>query len=62
MKIIFSSKYDLLDKLGAGAFGTVMRCVERTTGRNYAVKLIRKDLSEEHLSVTLSFGLYLTTI
>ena len=36
----FSDNYDLKEKLGKGAFGTVKRCVRRSTGEEFAAKII----------------------
>lgn len=36
----FSSAYDVHEQLGQGAFSTVRRCVQKTTGAVFAVKLI----------------------
>ena len=36
----FSDNYDLKEKLGKGAFGTVKRCVRRSTGEEFAVKIM----------------------
>ncbi|KAF8521263.1 kinase-like domain-containing protein [Hysterangium stoloniferum] len=35
-----ASKYDILGELGSGAFARVHRCLERATGKEYAVKII----------------------
>jgi len=36
------SKYKIRQKLGSGSFATVRRVVEKTTGENFALKMIRK--------------------
>ena len=36
----FSDNYDLKEKLGKGAFGTVKRCVRKSTGEEFAAKII----------------------
>ncbi|TDL21734.1 kinase-like protein [Rickenella mellea] len=35
--------YDIADRLGAGAFTTVVRAISRETGATYAVKMIRRS-------------------
>lgn len=41
-------RYDIGDKLGRGSFGTVYACVQRSTGRKYALKVISKALIHAH--------------
>lgn len=48
----FSSKYDIYEQLGEGSYGTVMRCVKKRTGREYAVKIMKQSMSEESFAVT----------
>jgi len=38
-----TEKYDIQEELGRGAFSIVKRAVEKSTGTNYAVKMIKKD-------------------
>ncbi len=52
MLLKFSNIYDVRDELGKGAFGTVMRCIKKTTGEEFAVKKIRTNLSKRDLEVT----------
>jgi len=40
-------KYKIRQKLGSGAFATVRRVVEKSTGANYALKMIRKKGMDE---------------
>lgn len=47
----FPSHYAVYELLGKGAFGTVMRCVKRSTGQEFAVKIINKQLSQTDLEV-----------
>jgi serine/threonine protein kinase len=37
-------KYEPLDEIGDGGFGKVLSCIDSTTGRHYAIKIIRTDL------------------
>lgn len=49
----FSKKkdYDFLETLGAGSFGTVRRAIQKSTGREVAVKIILKSRLHGHLEV-----------
>ena len=38
----FKRKYNVIQQIGKGAFGTVHTCQEKTTGVIYAVKIIDK--------------------
>lgn len=41
-------RYEFTDhKLGQGAFGSVLKCVHRATGREFAVKIITKRQIEK---------------
>ena len=40
--VIDVNDFDYLDKIGQGAFGCVIKCVKRTTGRTYAMKIQTK--------------------
>jgi hypothetical protein len=37
-------KYEPLDEIGDGGFGKVFSCIDSTTGKHYAIKIIRTDL------------------
>lgn len=37
-------KYEPLDEIGDGGFGKVVSCIDSTTGKHYAIKIIRTDL------------------
>jgi calcium/calmodulin-dependent protein kinase I len=44
--------YDVKEKLGAGAFATVKRAVKKSSGEEYAIKIIKKTkLNNEELAV-----------
>ncbi|TID26171.1 hypothetical protein CANINC_002866 [Pichia inconspicua] len=49
----FSKKkdYDFLETLGAGSFGTVRKAIQKSTGREVAVKIILKSRLHGHLEV-----------
>lgn len=49
----FSRKkdYDFLETLGAGSFGTVRRAIQKSTGKEVAVKIILKSRLHGHLEV-----------
>lgn len=49
----FSNYYDVRDKLGAGAFGTVMRCVKKGTREEFAVKIIEKTMGHAAFEVRM---------
>ncbi|KAI1438002.1 SMAD/FHA protein kinase [Xylaria sp. CBS 124048] len=46
----FSQQYTLLDSLGKGHFAEVFLCVEKSTGRRYAVKVFTKNPGTEERS------------
>lgn len=50
---VFSKKkdYDFLETLGAGSFGTVRKAIQKSTGREVAVKIILKSRLHGHLEV-----------
>lgn len=48
----FSSKYDVYEQLGEGSYGTVMRCVKKRTGQQYAVKIMKRGMTEQTFAVT----------
>ncbi|KAF7564087.1 hypothetical protein G7046_g15 [Stylonectria norvegica] len=48
----FLSQYTLLEKLGKGHFAEVYLCVEKSTGRRYAVKIFTKPSGMEDRSKT----------
>ncbi|KAI9808251.1 MAG: hypothetical protein M1825_004708 [Sarcosagium campestre] len=48
----FRQQYTLLQQLGKGHFATVHLCVEKTTGRRYAVKIFSKRPGAEDRSKT----------
>jgi serine/threonine protein kinase len=37
------NKYELLDHIGDGGFGSVFSCIEISTGKKYAIKIIKGD-------------------
>ena len=39
----FEDKYEVKDKLGEGHFAVVKKCIEKNTGKEYAVKIITKQ-------------------
>jgi len=39
-----SSRYEFGSVLGEGAFGKVRKCVFKDTGREFAIKIVKKDL------------------
>ena len=49
----FSKKkdYEFLDTMGAGSFGTVRKAIQKSTGREVAVKIILKSRLHGHLEV-----------
>ncbi|KAH9495291.1 hypothetical protein Btru_016348 [Bulinus truncatus] len=48
----FSDIYELKEELGKGAFSIVKRCVQKTTGLEFAAKIINtKKLSARELAV-----------
>lgn len=44
-------EYDFLETLGAGSFGTVRKAVQKSTGREVAIKIILKSRLHGHLEV-----------
>jgi serine/threonine-protein kinase CHEK2 len=48
----FRQKYTLLQQLGKGHFATVYLCIEKTSGRRYAVKVFNKRPGAEDRSKT----------
>lgn len=42
-KEVFTEYYDTYEEIGRGKFAVVMRCVEKSTGVEYAAKFIRKQ-------------------
>lgn len=49
---MFLNYYNTYEKLGQGAFGTVMRCVKKGTREEFAVKIIEKTM-EVNLEVRI---------
>lgn len=48
----FDQEYDLGEKLGAGAFSAVYKCVEKLTGETKAVKIVSKQaLTKQHTTL-----------
>lgn len=47
----FSKYYRVKEFLGQGGFGTVKRCVEISSGQEYAVKIINKHSTGMDLKV-----------
>ncbi len=43
----FYSKYELRDVLGKGISSIVRRCIEKSTGKEYAVKIVEYNNREE---------------
>ncbi|VDB92073.1 unnamed protein product [Peniophora sp. CBMAI 1063] len=56
----FYARYDLIHELGHGAFATVMKAVCRSTGRQYAVKIIRREMGECHESLAREIAIHST--
>ncbi|KAL7818162.1 SMAD/FHA protein kinase [Trichoderma aethiopicum] len=48
----FSQQYTLLDKLGKGHFAEVYLCVEKSTGKRYAVKIFTQHPGKDNRSKT----------
>ena len=50
---VFTKKkdYEFLDTLGAGSFGTVRKAIQKSTGREVAIKIILKSRLHGHLDV-----------
>lgn len=48
----FSQQYTLMEKLGKGHFAEVYLCVEKSTGKRYAVKIFTKHPGKEDKSKT----------
>ncbi|ROI81958.1 Calcium/calmodulin-dependent protein kinase type II subunit beta [Anabarilius grahami] len=49
----FTDEYQLYEELGKGAFSVVRRCVKKSTGQEYAAKIINtKKLSARELEET----------
>lgn len=44
-------EYEFLDTLGAGSFGTVRKAIQKSTGREVAIKIILKSRLHGHLEV-----------
>lgn len=40
----FSGRYELYDAIGEGTFSTVLSCLERDSGRRFAMKILKPDL------------------
>lgn len=40
----FSGRYELYDAIGEGTFSTVLSCIERDSGKRYAIKILKPDL------------------
>lgn len=47
----FFSKYRLVEKMGAGSFGTVHKAVNMLTGNSYAVKVLQKSCSKRGMQL-----------
>lgn len=43
MRNNFADDYELKDNIGEGTFSEVRLCVQRTTGRQFAAKILKKD-------------------
>jgi phosphorylase kinase gamma subunit len=52
----FQAKYIIKEVLGRGASSVVKRCIEKTTGKEFAVKVV--DLTTEHASEADAQELY----
>lgn len=48
----FHEQYEIIDKLGKGHFAEVYLCVEKSTGKRYAVKVFTKNPGVEERSKT----------
>eukprot|EP00064_Thunnus_orientalis_P009165 superscaffoldBa00001148_g9188 len=54
----FTDEYQLYEELGKGAFSVVRRCVKKSTGQEYAAKIINtKKLSARDLSNYFKYNL-----
>ena len=36
-------RYEILQECGRGAFGQVLKCIDHKTGKEVAIKIVRKD-------------------
>ncbi|CDW52538.1 protein unc g; protein unc f; protein unc d; prot ein unc b; protein unc a [Trichuris trichiura] len=45
------SQYEMLEEIGSGAFGQVVRCVEKSTGNVFAAKLVKTSTPAEKETV-----------
>lgn len=36
-------RYEILHECGRGAFGQVLKCIDHKTGKEVAIKIVRKD-------------------
>eukprot|EP00054_Salpingoeca_dolichothecata_P003081 m.25165 g.25165 ORF g.25165 m.25165 type:complete len:737 (+) comp13524_c0_seq1:91-2301(+) len=54
----FADEYELFEKVGKGTFAVCHRCVQRSTGKNFAVKIIDKSKRSpvEEIDVLLRYG------
>ena len=55
-----SERYKVGRALGDGNFAVVRECVERSTGREYALKIISKDKCRGKVSLPLNLLVYVT--
>ena len=54
IEMTIDTNYELKEILGQGSFAKVERGIERTTGKNVAIKIINKDISAENRDSIMS--------
>ena len=61
--IKIEDKYEIKDKIGQGHFGVVKKCIEKSTGKEYAVKIMNKTkLKEKDLQLVIKERNYISLI
>lgn len=49
---VFLQRYDVLQTVGEGTYGLVLRCVHKSTGVHVAIKKFKEARDEERVSLT----------